>query len=129
MGGNLVSYLSVCCVSRRLESKLCRERVPQRENHHDRHSPSLKMSSALARAVNEKKSTRILRRDERKPVDESVASSGINRAGTKEVTKNPTRVVPELPGFHQLTKLEVTRDTRDIDKRSMLMVSTVVLHI
>ena len=85
------------------------------------------MSSALARAVSEKKSTRILRRDERKPVDESVASSGINRAGTKEVTKNPTRVVPELPGFHQLTKLEVTRDTRDIDKRSMLMVGTFLL--
>ena len=80
------------------------------------------MSSALARAAAEKKSTRILRRDERKPVDESVASSGINRAGTKEVTKNPTRVVPELPGFHQLTKLEITRDTRDIDKRSSLMV-------
>lgn len=80
------------------------------------------MSSALARAAAEKKSTRILRRDERKPVDESVAIGGINRAMNKEVTKNPTRVVPELPGFHQLTRLEIIRDTRDIDKRSMLMV-------
>ena len=48
--------------------------------------------------------------------------SGINKVGTKEVVKNPTRVVPDLPGFHQLTKLETIRDTRDIDKRSNLMV-------
>ena len=81
------------------------------------------MSSALARAAAANKSTRILRRDERKPVDDAVRGSGINKAGTKEVTKNPTRVIPDLPGFHNLTKLEITYDTYDIDKRSNLMVS------
>lgn len=41
----------------------------------------------------------------------------------KAVTKNPTRFVPELPGFSSLTKNEIKKDTWDVDKRSTLMVS------
>jgi len=74
---------------------------------------------------------RILRRDERKAVEESyrVRGAGINKAVAKEVTKNPTRVIPDQPGFHGITKLEFKRDTRDIDKRSNLMVSTRFIYL
>ena len=42
-----------------------------------------------------------MRRDERKAqeeIEQRVRGSGINKATSKEVTKNPTRVIPDLPG-------------------------------
>ena len=48
---------------------------------------------------------------------------GQNATLDKAVTKNPTRFVPDLPGFSCLTKNEIKKDTWDVDKRSSLMVS------
>jgi len=44
----------------------------------------------------------ILRRDERKQMEESyrVRGAGINKAPQKEVIKNPTRVIPDQPGMY-----------------------------
>jgi hypothetical protein len=36
--------------------------------------------------------------------------------------KNPTAHVPDVPGFSQLTKAEIKRDSKDIEKASQYMV-------
>eukprot|EP00428_Durinskia_dybowskii_P087095 CAMPEP_0170449072 /NCGR_PEP_ID=MMETSP0117_2-20130122/51051_1 /TAXON_ID=400756 /ORGANISM="Durinskia baltica, Strain CSIRO CS-38" /LENGTH=841 /DNA_ID=CAMNT_0010710293 /DNA_START=62 /DNA_END=2590 /DNA_ORIENTATION=- len=35
-----------------------------------------------------------------------------------KATKNPTRIIPDAPGFQILTKAEIKRDTKDIEKNS-----------